>query len=67
MSTRRDEIDRELRHLRKLASQLTDQRTLDAIENLIANLEAEKTALDKNEAANRGGLFSFGFSVVAFM
>lgn len=47
MSTRRDEIDRELRHLRKLASQLTDQRTLDAIENLIANLEAEKTALDK--------------------
>lgn len=47
MSTRRDEIDQGLRHLRKLASQLTDQRTLDAIENLIANLEAEKTALDK--------------------
>jgi len=45
MSTRRDEIDEELRHLRNLASQLTDRRTLDGIEALIVSLEAEKAAL----------------------
>jgi hypothetical protein len=45
MSTRREEIDREISHLRALASQLTDQQTLEGINDLIADLEAEKTAL----------------------
>lgn len=50
MSTRRDDIDEEVRHLRNLASQLTDQTTLKGIEALIADLEAEKAALgpDRN-------------------
>jgi hypothetical protein len=48
MSNRHDEIDEELRHLRKLESQLTDQKTLDAIATLIADLEAEKAALQSD-------------------
>jgi hypothetical protein len=49
MSDRREKIDEELRHLRRLATQLTDQRTLDGITSLVADLEAEKAALsDKN-------------------
>jgi hypothetical protein len=47
MDNRRDEIDEEVRHLRKLANQLTDQKTLEGIRLLIADLEVEKTALDK--------------------
>jgi hypothetical protein len=45
MSTRREKIDKEITHLRKLATQLTDQRTLDGIKGLIADLEAEKAML----------------------
>jgi hypothetical protein len=44
MSARRDEIDDELRHLRKLVTQLTDQQTLEGIKALI-DLEAERAAL----------------------
>jgi hypothetical protein len=46
MGTRCDEIDLEIRHLRKLATQLTDQQTLDGIKTLIARLEVEKAELD---------------------
>jgi hypothetical protein len=42
MSNRRDEINEEVRHLRRLESQLTDQKTLDGIKALIADLEDEK-------------------------
>jgi hypothetical protein len=49
MSTRRDEIDAEIEHLRKLASQLTDQRTLEGIKGLIADLEGEKATLSEKE------------------
>ena len=45
MSTRRDEIDKEVTHLRRLESQLIDQKTLDGIRDLITDLEAEKSAL----------------------
>ena len=45
MSTRRDEIDAELTPAVKLAGQLTDQRTLESIKDLITDLEAEKAAL----------------------
>jgi hypothetical protein len=45
MSKRSDEIDGEIAHLRKLESQLTDQRIVDGIKDLIADLEAEKAAL----------------------
>lgn len=45
MNTRSNEIDEEVRRLRKLASQVTDQRTLEGIKGLIANLEVEKAAL----------------------
>lgn len=44
MTTRREEIDKELAHLAWLESHLTDKRTLDGIKELIANLEAEKAA-----------------------
>jgi hypothetical protein len=44
MSNRRDEINEEVRHLRWLESQLTDQKTLDGIKALIADLEDEKAA-----------------------
>jgi hypothetical protein len=49
MSNRRDEIDEELRHLRKLESQTTDQRTLEGIKDAIADLEAEKAALQMSK------------------
>lgn len=49
MSERRDQIDEELMYLRKLASQLTDQQTLDGIKVLIVDLEAEKAALDQDK------------------
>ena len=45
MMTRRDEIDQEIRQLKKLADQLTDEKTLEGIASLIADLEAEKAAL----------------------
>jgi hypothetical protein len=47
MGTWRDEIDEELKRLRRLASQLTDQRTLDGIEVLIADLVAKEVELDR--------------------
>ena len=50
MSARRDEIDEELRHLRRLAIQLTDQQTLEGIKALITDLEAEKAALGPDKA-----------------
>ena len=49
MGTLRSEIEQELRHLRNLERQLTDQKTLDGIKALIADLEAEKAKLDSNE------------------
>jgi hypothetical protein len=49
MTTRRAEIDEEVTHLRKLASQVTDQRTPEGIRDLIADLEAEKAALSDQE------------------
>jgi hypothetical protein len=49
MCARCTEIDEEIRHLSKLASQLTDQKTLDGILTLIADLEAEKAGLHSNE------------------
>jgi hypothetical protein len=45
MSTWRDDIDKELTYLRKLANQLTDERTLKGIAALIADLETEKAQL----------------------
>jgi hypothetical protein len=44
-----NEIDEEIRRLRKLASQLTDQKTLDDIVTLIADLEAERAGLHSHE------------------
>ena len=49
MNTRREEIDNEIAHLRKVASQLVDQQTLDGINDLIADLEAEKAALSDDK------------------
>lgn len=48
MSSRRHEIEEEIRHLSRLASQLTDQQTLDGIKHLIADLETEKAELDRD-------------------
>jgi hypothetical protein len=45
VSTRRDDIDEELRNLKNLVSQLTDQTTLEGIEALIVDLETEQAAL----------------------
>jgi len=45
MMTRLAEIDQEIRQLKALADQLTDQKTLEGLANLIADLEAEKAAL----------------------
>jgi hypothetical protein len=45
MSKRSDEIDGEIEQLRKLESQLTDQKIIDGIKDLIADLEIEKAAL----------------------
>ena len=49
MSTRREEIDKEITHLRKLASQLLDQRALDSIKSLITDLEAERAAFSEKK------------------
>lgn len=45
----RDDMDEELRNLRNLASQLTDQTTLEGIEALIVDIEAEKAALPSRQ------------------
>jgi hypothetical protein len=39
------EIDRRIEHLRVLASQLMDQRALDGITSIVADLEAQRFAL----------------------
>ena len=39
------ELDGKIEHYQKLSSLLTDQRTLEAIKQLIAPMEAEKQAL----------------------
>lgn len=49
MSNRRDGINEKIQHLRRLESLLTDQMTLDAIQALIADLEAEKVAPHHDE------------------
>lgn len=49
MGKRRNEIDNEIEHLRRLEGQMTDQRTLDGIKLLITDLEAEKAALPPDE------------------
>jgi hypothetical protein len=54
MSNRRDEINEEVRHLRRLESQLTDQKTLDGIKALIADLEDEKAARHHDGKPARG-------------
>ena len=45
MTTQREEIDKEIAHLRTLESQVIDQRTLEGIAGLITDLEAAKSAL----------------------
>jgi hypothetical protein len=55
MSTRREQIDDEIRHLRKLESQLTDQMTIDSINALIADLEAEKGELERSSSPQQRG------------
>jgi hypothetical protein len=49
MSTRREQIDEEIRHLRVLESQMTDQKTIEGIKDLIADLEEEKAAILPDE------------------
>ncbi len=53
MDQRAEKIDEEIRHLRKLESHLTDQKTLDGIKALIADLEAERAELPRNENEGR--------------
>ncbi len=45
MPDRRDEIDEELRRLRKLANRVIGRKAIDTVEAVIADLEAEKAAL----------------------
>jgi hypothetical protein len=45
MSSRRDDIDEELRQLKNLERLITDQKTLDGLKVLIADLEEEKAEL----------------------
>jgi hypothetical protein len=47
MSSRRDDIDEELRQLKNLERLITDQKTLDDLKALIADFEEEKAELDK--------------------
>jgi hypothetical protein len=47
MSSRRDDIDEELRQLKNLERLITDQKTLDGLKALIADFEEEKAELDK--------------------
>lgn len=49
MRKRSLDIEEEIRHLHVLESQLTDQKTLDGIKALIADLEAEKAELPPDE------------------
>ncbi|HZR72631.1 hypothetical protein [Bradyrhizobium sp.] len=49
MKKRSLDIEEEIRHLHVLESQLTDQKTLDGIKALIADLEAEKAELPPDE------------------
>jgi hypothetical protein len=39
------ELDGKISRYRQLASKVTDQRTLDGIQKLIAQMQAEKTAI----------------------
>lgn len=43
--SRRDEIDRELEQLRRLERHMTDEKILNGIKELVADLEAEKAEL----------------------
>ena len=45
------ELDGKIEHYQKLSSLLTDQRTLEAIKQLIAQMEAEKQALHPERTA----------------
>lgn len=49
MSEQGDKIEEEIAHLRKLEGQIIDQKTLDGIKALIADLEAEKEALQSGK------------------
>jgi hypothetical protein len=39
------ELDERIRHYRGIASRITDQRTIDGIKRLIADMEAKKKVL----------------------
>jgi hypothetical protein len=39
------ELDRKIEHYQRLASSIIDQRTIDGIDQLIKNMEAEKARL----------------------
>lgn len=56
MDKRRNEIDNEIQHLRRLEGQMTDQKTLDGIKVLIADLEAERAALALDEKGASEGV-----------
>jgi FAD/FMN-containing dehydrogenase len=43
------ELDGKIEHYQRLASLITDQPTLDAIEELIAKMKAHKAALHPDE------------------
>ena len=43
------EIDDKVKHYERIAASLTDQRTLDAIKEMVAKLVAEKAALPEHE------------------
>ena len=45
MITRHEEIDNEIAHLKMLERQVIDQRALEGIAGLIADLKTEKAAL----------------------
>lgn len=47
MSSRRDDLEEELLHLKNLERLITTQKTLEGLKELIADLEAEKAELDK--------------------
>lgn len=49
MSERGEKIDEEISHLRRLEGQMIDQKTIDGIKALIADLEAEKAALQSDK------------------
>lgn len=45
MCSRCEKIDAKIKRLRDIAARMTDQQTLDGIEQLVADLEAQKAAL----------------------